>query len=129
MAFDEEVFPDMVENLRKSLVKARWPPTVYSTFAFNLKEKPTLQRTLSQRQHSIRKANKSINSIVNVKNIVSVNSKKGKIKTAQTANTTTRKYQSVNVDDEDDDDMKQVLFEQENRGESLLHLLLFIFPF
>ncbi|XP_047135249.1 myotubularin-related protein 13 isoform X1 [Hydra vulgaris] len=116
LAFDEEVFPDVIENLRKSLVKARWPTTVYSTFAFNLKEKPTLQRTLSQRQHSIRKANKSINTLVTVKNIVSINSKKGKTKLAQTGDTTARKYQAVKADDEDNDDMKQVLFEQENRG-------------
>ena len=70
VAFDEdEVSQESIENFRKCFQRSRWPPSVYNTFAFNYKTAPVLQRTLSQRQHSIRKTHRSLTSVVQLKKI------------------------------------------------------------
>lgn len=119
LAFDEEVLPETIDNFRKSLVKSRWPQSVYNTFAFNYKAPPVLQRTLSQRQQSIRKTHKTLTNVVNLKKKVGQGSVKKKSALAE--DNTIRKYEAVskeniNSDDEDKSDMEQVLFEQEQRG-------------
>lgn len=124
LSFDEEVPLETIENLRKTLTKSRWPPSVYNTFAFNYKAPPVLQRTLSQRQQSIKKTHRSLTNVVNLtKRTSSVSIGKRVSKTAIADDNTARKYKAIKKDSmeslsEDDSatTMKQVMFEQENRG-------------
>lgn len=102
LAFDEEIIPETIENFRMSLRKSRWPPSVYNTFAFNYKAPPVLQRTLSQRQKSIRKTHKALSNVTHLKKKTSAN------------NVTASRDERLTSDS--DNDMQQVLMEQRNRG-------------
>lgn len=119
LAFDEEVMSETIDNFRKSLVRSRWPPSVYNTFAFNYKAPPVLQRTLSQRQQSIKKTHKNLNSVTQLKRLTAANRAKQQ-RTAVAEDSTTRKYEAVSKDNsftsDSDDDMQQVVIEQQNRG-------------
>lgn len=119
LAFDEEVMPETIDNFRKSLVRSRWPPSVYNTFTFNYKALPVLQRTLSQRQQSIKKAQKHLNTASHLKRRTNSNRAKTQ-RTALAEDSTTRKYEAVSKDNsftsDSDDDLQQVIIEQQNRG-------------
>ena len=107
LAFDEEIIPETIENFRMSLRKLRWPPSVYNTFAFNYKAAPVLQRTLSQRQKSIRKTHKALSNVTHLK------------KKANTKHTTTQHKVSSRDDhltSDSDGELQQILIEQQNRG-------------
>lgn len=110
LAFDEEIIPETIENFRMSLRKSRWPPSVYNTFAFNYKAPPVLQRTLSQRQKSIRKTHKALTNVTHLKKKPSTNN----VTAARKNDTASSREQSLTSDS--DSEMQQVLMEQRNRG-------------
>ena len=119
LAFDEEVQLDVIENLQKALIKLRWPLSVYNTFAYNYKAPPVLQRTLSQRQQSIKKTHRTLTNVVSLSK--RTGSYKNKAKTAIADDNTMRKYKAIKTDSsvdslEDDDSSQRVLIEQEHRG-------------
>lgn len=110
LAFDEEIIPETIENFRMSLRKSRWPPSVFNTFAFNYKAPPVLQRTLSQRQKSIRKTHKALSNVAHLKKKASTNNVTA-IRKSDTAPSRDERLTS-----DSDSDMQQVLMEQQNRG-------------
>ncbi|XP_065070584.1 myotubularin-related protein 5-like [Rhopilema esculentum] len=63
LCFDEEVSAELVESFRKSLQRLRWPQSVFSTFAFAIGVRTNVSRTLSQRNYSIKKSQKSLSAV------------------------------------------------------------------
>lgn len=112
LAFDEEIIPETIENFRMSLRRSRWPQSVYNTFAFNYKAPPVLQRTLSQRQKSIRKTHKALSTVTHLKKKASTPSN---VAVAARRNEATSRNDKQSMSDSDGD-MQQVLIEQQNRG-------------
>lgn len=110
LAFDEEIIPETIENFRMSLRKSRWPPSVYNTFAFNYKAPPVLQRTLSQRQKSIRKTHKALSTVTHLKKKTSTNN----VTAVRKNDTASSRDERLTSDS--DNEMQQVLIEQRNRG-------------
>ena len=107
LCFDEEVENDRIENFRKSLQKLRYPQSIYTTFAFSSGIRVNIQRTLSQRNQTIRKSQKTLTTVASVARKKVTQSRGGSLrkhKYAITDDNTKRRYESVNHCDPNDEE-------------------------